>query len=120
MRSVLHLVAYLFLVPLLGCETVPEELAWPTTEVDQGDEGELGGPVQHQPPLERSKLDVKPNDESTENSKEPQKQYAKLAELKDLATASKTIAKVIVFAPLLPFCYLSGLNTGGTQCSLNQ
>ena len=120
MHRVLFRPAYLTLFLLCACETVPEEPDWPATNVHQGGDVPPAEREQDKGPAESDELSVTPNEKNTQTPKEIQKSRSKLDDVRHIAAASKTIAKVVVFAPLLPFCYLSDLKNGGANCQLDQ
>lgn len=120
MRAALHFSAILFLAFLSACETVPEELDRPSIEIEQKVEDLPQNIEKRQSSAERNDIESEYSDSDSEKSTVTRNSDRNLEDLKDLAISTKTIAKVVLFAPFLPFCYLSKYKGSGDDCELGQ
>lgn len=125
MRSAFHLSASLLLACLSACETVPDELDRPVIATDRKaeDRPRRMEPRQSsvgQSTVQSDDIGVQDSGESIEDAKEDREPGEKLDDVRNLAHSTKTLAKIVLFAPILPFCYLSKSEKSRTDCQLGQ
>ena len=115
MRAASRLFVMLSLIILYACETVPVDLDRPA--VATGERPQSPDIQQHPNAAKKNELETERHDQSSAGNTDDSHENS--TSLKDLGTATKAVAKIIIFAPLLPFCYLSRNKTDRKTCPLD-